>query len=45
MIISNHKIKIKSDEALTEAFIRALNEILDENHVILDNFSDKTEVS
>ena len=44
MIISSHKIKVKSDEALIEAFIEALNKILDESHMILSDFSDEIKI-
>ncbi len=44
IIISDYKIKMKNDEALTEALIKTFNKILDENYIILDDFSNKIEV-
>ncbi len=44
IIISSHKIKVKNDETLTEALIKALNKILDKSYMIFDDFSDETEV-
>ena len=42
---SDHKIKIKSNEALIETLIRTLNKILNKNHMILSNFSDKIKIN
>ena len=42
--ISDYKIKVKNNEALIKAFIRALNKILNKSHMILNNLSDKIKV-
>ena len=44
MIISDHKIKIKNNETLTEIFIETFNKIFNKNHMILNNFSNEIEV-
>ena len=44
MTISDHKIKTKSDKALTEIFIRILSKTFDENYMILNNHSNKIKI-
>ena len=44
MITSDCKIKIKINKALIKVLIRILSKIFNENHIILNNFSDKIEV-
>jgi len=43
VIISDHKIKIKTDEALIKALIETYK-IFNESYMTFNNFSDKTEV-
>ena len=43
-IIFDYKIKMKIDKVLIKTFIETLNKIFNESHMILNNFSDETEV-
>ena len=45
MIISDCKIKVKNNETFIKILIETFNEILDENHMILDNFSNKIKIN
>ena len=44
-MISDHKIKTKTDEALIEAFSRTHEIFDDKNHVTLSHFSDEITMS
>ena len=45
MTISDCKIKTKINKAFIEILIKILSKIFDENHVILNNFSNKIKVN
>ena len=45
MIIFDHKIKMKINEVFTEILIKILSKIFNENHMILNNYSDEIKIN
>ena len=43
--ISDHKIKVKNDEALIKAFIETLSKIFNKNHMTLNDHSDEIKIN